>query len=110
MHIVVHITAGSKEEAEGIARALVEERIVACANLIPGVTSVYTWEGKTCKEEEVLIEAKTLRSRLDALLGRVKELHSYDVPEIVAMPIEGGSPAYLDWVTGSTREEGPRDS
>jgi periplasmic divalent cation tolerance protein len=103
MVLLVHITASSRAEAEAIARTLVEEKLAACANLIPGVTSIYTWEGKTCESEEVLLEVKTTRDRIDALIPRVKDLHSYDVPEIVAVPVEAGLPAYLDWVRDSTR-------
>ena len=105
-HLIVHITAGSQEEAERIGRTLVEERLAACANVIPGVTSIYTWEGKTCRESEFLIEAKTVADRFDALARRVREVHSYDVPEIVAFRVERGLPEYLDWVSGSTSEPG----
>ena len=108
MYLIVHITASSLEEAEKIGRALVEERLAACANLIPGVTSIYTWEGKTCESSEVLIEVKTVASSFDALARRVKDLHSYDVPEIVAFSVERGSPEYLDWVTKSTVPGGPK--
>ena len=76
--------------------------------LIPGVTSIYTWEGKTCESSEVLIEVKTVASSFDALARRVKDLHSYDVPEIVAFSVERGSPEYLDWVTKSTVPGGPK--
>lgn len=103
MHLLVHITASSREEAERIGRALVEERLAACANLIPGVTSLYTWEGKTCESSEVLIEAKTTASAFEDLARRVRELHSYDIPEIVALPVQTGSPEYLRWVSRSIR-------
>ena len=99
MHLIVHITASSREEAERIARALVEERLAACVNLIPGVTSLYTWEGKTCESSEVLLEAKTHASRFEDLSRRVRELHSYEVPEIVAFRVERGSGDYLEWVS-----------
>ena len=108
MYLIVHITASSREEAERIARALVEERLAACVNIIPGVTSIYTWEGKTCESSEVLLEAKTRASRFDALAKRVRELHSYDVPEIVAFRLEKGSPDYLDWVSRATEEMPPK--
>ncbi len=106
MHLIVHITAGSQEEAEMIGRTLVEERLAACANVIPGVTSIYTWKGETCRESEVLIELKTLEEHFDALARRAREVHSYDVPEIVAFRVERGLPEYLDWVADST---GPQD-
>lgn len=104
-YIGVHITASSREEAETIGRALVEERLAACANLIPGVTSIYTWEGKTCESAEVLIEVKTLASRFEALASRVRKIHSYEVPEIVAFPLVEGSRPYLEWVSRSAGEE-----
>ena len=105
MHLIVHITAGSREEAEKIGRTLVEERLAACANVIPGVTSLYRWKGEICRESEFLIELKTVSERFEDLARRAREVHSYDVPEIVAFRVEDGLPEYLDWVTESTSPE-----
>lgn len=98
---IVFITAGSAEEAERIAHALVEERLAACVNIVSGVTSVYRWEGQVQRDAEVLLILKTVESRLPALIRRVEDLHSYDVPEVIALPITGGSPEYLAWLADS---------
>ena len=97
---VVLMTAGSSEEAERIADALVAEMLAACVNVLPGVISVYRWEGELQRDEEWLLVAKTTREVLDDLVQCVKALHSYDLPEIIALPIEGGSEAYLRWIDG----------
>ena len=101
-NLMVFVTASSTEEAETIARAMVEERLAACANLVPSVSSVFRWEGRIEREEEVLIILKSRRMLLDRLVERVRELHSYEVPEVVALPIVGGSDAYLDWLRKET--------
>jgi len=100
--VVVFVTAASAEEAEKIARALVEEKLAACGNVIPGLKSIFRWEGEMCAEDEVLLVLKTRRERFDAVVRRIKELHSYDVPEIVCLPIVAGSEDYLDWVRQET--------
>jgi len=97
-HLVVLMTTGSKEEAERIAETLVSEQLAACVNLIRGVTSIYRWAGKTQHDQEWLLLAKSRRDVLDGLLKRVQELHSYDVPEIIALPLAGGSEPYLHWI------------
>jgi periplasmic divalent cation tolerance protein len=81
-----------------LCRALVEERLVACANLVDGATSVYRWEGTIEEAGECLAVLKTTESRLSALEARVLALHPYDVPELVVLPVSGGSGTYLDWV------------
>jgi periplasmic divalent cation tolerance protein len=96
--LVVLVTAGSQEEAERIAHALVAEMLAACVNLIPAVTSVYRWEGQVQSDQEWLLVAKSRRDVLDDLVRRVQALHSYDVPEIIALPLVGGSDAYLRWI------------
>ena len=96
--LVVLMTAGSQEEAEKIAQALVGEMLAACVNVVPGVTSVYRWEGEVQSDQEWLLVAKSRRDVLDDLVQRVQALHSYDVPEILALPVAGGSEAYLRWV------------
>lgn len=101
--IVVFVTCGSEEEALKIARALVEENLAACANIISSIRSIYRWEGKICDEKEWLLAIKTRQSRFEDLATRVKSLHSYSVPEIIALPIIGGSPTYLNWIEENTK-------
>ena len=96
--IVVLITTSSQAEADRIANALVAEMMAACVNVIPGVTSVYRWQGEVQRAQEWLLVAKSQKDVLDAVIRRVKELHSYDVPEIIALPLAGGHDAYLRWI------------
>ncbi|MBN1135967.1 MAG: divalent-cation tolerance protein CutA [Anaerolineae bacterium] len=96
--LVVLMTAGSREEADRIASALVGEMLAACVNVLPGVTSVYHWEGQVQRDQEWLLVAKSTREVLDDLVRCVQALHSYDLPEIVALPVVGGSEAYLRWI------------
>jgi periplasmic divalent cation tolerance protein len=90
-------------EAEGLARALVDEGLAACVNLIPGIRSFYRWEGQVQDDDEVLLVIKTGSVRREALAERVRELHSYDLPEVLALPAVGGSRRYLDWVREESR-------
>jgi periplasmic divalent cation tolerance protein len=102
--IVALITAPSKEVAERIARALVENRLAACVNLVAPIRSIYTWEGKTCDEEEVLLVVKTTLAAFEGgLMPLVTSLHPYQVPEIIALPIVRGSRGYLEWIERATR-------
>jgi periplasmic divalent cation tolerance protein len=96
--LVVLMTAGSQEEADLIAHSLVAEMLAACVNVLPSVTSVYRWEGQVQRDQEWLLVAKSRRDVLDDLVRRVQMLHSYDVPEIIALPLVGGSDAYLRWI------------
>jgi periplasmic divalent cation tolerance protein len=96
--VVVLMTAGSQEEADRVAHALVAEMLAACVNVIPAVTSIYRWEGEVQRDQEWLLVAKSHRDVLDDLVRRVQALHSYDVPEIIALPLVGGSDAYLRWI------------
>ncbi len=100
--IVVYITASSEEEARAIAGAIVEERLAACANILRNVRSVYRWEGKVQDDAEVLMIVKTKRALFGKLQARVKELHSYTVPEIIASPVVEGSTDYLTWLSEET--------
>jgi periplasmic divalent cation tolerance protein len=100
--IIVLVTCPNRRVAGSIARALVVEHLAACANIIPGLTSIYRWEGKLCRDREVLVLVKTRRSRFAALARRVRGLHPYSVPEIIALPVALGSQAYLTWVTEAT--------
>ena len=88
--------------AARIAEALVDERLAACVNVLPGVESVYRWDGRVERAGEVLLVIKTVRARLDALTARVVELHPYECPEVVALDIAGGLPAYLAWIADAT--------
>ena len=100
--IVILITAGSSEEAAAIARALVDEHLAACVNVVPGVRSLFFWEGKTQEADEVLLICKSRMPLMDAVIARVRSLHSYTVPEIIALPVVAGLPSYLSWVREST--------
>jgi periplasmic divalent cation tolerance protein len=100
--IVVYVTAGSAAEGDRLARALVEERLAACVNRVAPVHSVYRWEGKLEQSEEQLLIIKTQKERFSALEKRVRELHSYAVPEIIALPIIDGSQDYLRWLSEQT--------
>ena len=101
---VVFITAGGQAEAELIATALVEERLAACVNLLGQCRSVYRWQGRINHDDEVLLVVKTRRALFSKLQQRVAELHSYDVPEIIALDIQNGSPAYLDFLNNSLQD------
>jgi periplasmic divalent cation tolerance protein len=98
--LVVLMTAGSQEEADRIANTLVAEMLAACVNVIPGMTSVYRWEGAVQRDQEWLLVAKSTRQALDDLVRGVQAIHSYDLPEIIALPIVGGSEGYLRWLDG----------
>jgi len=102
MHMVVFITVGKSEEAEKIGRALVKERLAACVNVIGPMRSVYWWKGKIEEAKEHLLIVKTTGENLEGLTSRVKGLHSYEVPEVIALKIEGGSDDYLRWVEENT--------
>ncbi len=101
MFVSVFVTAANKIEAGKIAGELVKERLVACVNIIENVTSVYRWEGKIEKSPEVLMIMKTKKSIFVKLAKRIKALHSYSLPEIIALPIEKGSKEYLKWIEKS---------
>lgn len=96
--VVIFITAGSGEEARQIASALVGERLAACVNIVPGVHSVYRWAGKVEEGQEALLIVKSRHEILEQLITRVRELHSYEVPEIIALPLLAGDAAYLHWL------------
>ncbi|RMD90648.1 MAG: divalent-cation tolerance protein CutA [Calditrichaeota bacterium] len=98
MEIVVFCTAPDQEIAEQIAQTLVEERLAACCNLIPKLTSIYFWQGKIQKDSEILLIIKTDRKLFSKLEAKIKELHPYEVPEIISMAIDQGSNDYLKWM------------
>jgi periplasmic divalent cation tolerance protein len=96
--IVVLSTCGSREEAEKLAQALVEQRLAACVNVIPGVTSFYRWQGKLESSAEWLMLIKSSRERFEQLRLALEKAHSYDLPEVIALPIVDGAPNYLNWI------------
>jgi periplasmic divalent cation tolerance protein len=101
-HYSIYITTPDRETAHAIARALVEERLAACANVFAPVFSIYRWEGAVHEDGEVALIAKTSADRMAALIERVKALHPYQVPCIVAWPIADGYQPYLDWISAET--------
>ncbi|HET6900798.1 MAG TPA: divalent-cation tolerance protein CutA [Vicinamibacteria bacterium] len=96
--VVVLSAIGAQPEAQQIARTLVDERLAACVNIVPGVTSVYRWKGAVEQEPELLLVIKTVAERVDALKARLVELHPYELPEVVVLPIGGGHAPYLAWI------------
>jgi periplasmic divalent cation tolerance protein len=96
--LVVYITAPNEDEAAGIARALVEAKLAACVNIVRDIRSIYSWQGKIEDDKEVLMIAKTRLKLFSALKAKVLEMHSYSVPEIIAMPIVDGSEEYMNWL------------
>ena len=100
--IIILVTAGSETEAEKIARALVEERLAACVNIVSPIRSIYRWEDKVQDDREWLLVIKTQSTHFAAIEARVKALHSYQVPEVIALPIVAGSEPYLDWLKSAT--------
>jgi periplasmic divalent cation tolerance protein len=99
--VVVLVTTPDADTAARIARTLVEEKLAACGNVLPGVRSIYRWQGKVEEAQETLLVLKTARARFKEIVDRVRALHPYEVPEVVAVPIEAGFDGYLDWVVGS---------
>jgi periplasmic divalent cation tolerance protein len=100
--LVVLVTTSTRDEAAAIAEALVSERLAACVNIVAAIESIYRWEGKVTCDSEALMIIKTTSDRYPELERRVKELHSYSTPEVIAMKIERGSAQYLNWVRDST--------
>jgi periplasmic divalent cation tolerance protein len=101
--VVVLSALGAPPDAQRIARTLVEERVAACVNIVPGITSIYRWKGAVEQEGEVLLVIKTMAQQVDALKARLLELHPYELPEVVVIPIVGGHGAYLAWIAEQVR-------
>ncbi len=102
-YIVVYITTGSVSEAKKIGSTLVEEKLVACSNIISPIRSIYSWKGKICDDKEALMILKTKKKLFKQIVKRVEKLHSYEVPEIIAIPIIEGSSKYLSWLKAETK-------
>jgi periplasmic divalent cation tolerance protein len=100
---VVYMTFGNKKEARSIGKILVEERLVACVNIIDSVNSLYIWQDKLQDDQEVIMIAKTASDRMEMVIERVKALHSYECPCIVGLQISAGNPEFLNWITGTVR-------
>src|SRR5689334_5723954 len=103
--LIIFVTAPNEEEASRLATALVEERLAACVNIVPAITSIYRWQGNVTRDSETLLIIKSSESRYSELERRVKDLHSYTTPEVIALKIERGSEAYLQWLRESVTEE-----
>jgi periplasmic divalent cation tolerance protein len=103
--VLVLSTVDSPELAAKIARAVVEAGEAACVNIVPGLRSVYRWQGKICDDEEILLLIKSTAKRFEALRAHIRRLHTYQVPEIIAVPIQAGDPDYLEWLAAQTSTE-----
>ena len=104
-HKLVLSTAGSKDEAEKIARALVERGLAACVNIIPQVQSIYRWQGKVEEAQEFLLLIKTVGSAFEQVRDTINQLHSYELPECISLEIADGSLAYLEWIEDSVQRQ-----
>lgn len=104
---ITFITVGNADQAYNIAKTVVEENLAACVNIVPAVRSIYRWKGELCDDAECLLLAKTTRDVFPLLKARVKALHTYEVPEIIAVPVQDGHEPYLEWVVNETRKPAP---
>jgi len=99
---LIYMTAGSLDEARRLAEAVIGERLAACVNIIPGMKSLYHWQGRVAEDEEVVVIAKTRAGLVDRLTARVRAIHSYDCPCVVAILIAPGNPDFFDWIAAET--------
>ena len=99
---IIYSTTGDEKEARKIARKLVEEKLVACVNILPKIESIYRWQGNIEEDSECILLAKTTDKNIERTIQRIKEIHSYDVPDIVTIPITSGLKDYLNWVEDET--------
>ena len=102
MHIVIFVTAEDRQQADKIAEKLVADKLIACANVVPGIQSIFRWKGKVDRAQEVLLILKSRRRHFPKIIKTVQALHSYEVPEVIALPIIEGNKDYLKWLTDST--------
>jgi periplasmic divalent cation tolerance protein len=105
--IVVVTTVGTEEQAYLIAREIVARRQAACVNIVPGIRSIYRWKGKICKDGELLLLVKTLESELEGIQDTIRELHNYELPEILSFNVSHGERRFLEWIAGSVDKEAP---
>lgn len=103
--MLVYVTAPNRDEALALARSVVGERLAACANVLGDITSVYWWDGKLNEDAEVALVLKTRAERVEALTARLRQLHSYSCPCVVALPITAGNPDFLAWIGAETRQD-----
>ena len=108
-YVLVIVTTANKEEAVKIVRSLLKERLIACANILGPVSSRFWWQGKIDEAKEFMVFMKSSKNLFERLSERVREIHSYDVPEIIALPIIEGSPPYLDWLKSCLQPVGEDD-
>ncbi len=102
---LIYMTAGSKEEARNVGKALVESKLAACVNIIDGMNSLYMWKGKLQDDREVVLIAKTAENRVQDLIAKVKSVHSYDCPCILSIPVEGGNQDFVDWIINEVKRK-----
>lgn len=107
--VFLYITADTPEEAAAIGRSLVEERLAACVNILGGITSFYWWEGEVQQGAETALIAKTRADLTDAITARIKQLHGYTCPCVVALPIQGGNQDFIDWIAAETAGSGSQE-
>jgi periplasmic divalent cation tolerance protein len=103
--IVVVTTVGTEEQAYLIAREIVARRQAACVNIVPGIRSIYRWKGKICKDGELLLLVKTLEEEFEGVAATIRELHSYELPEILSFSVSRGEQGFLDWIAGSVDKD-----
>jgi periplasmic divalent cation tolerance protein len=103
MRVVIFVTCADKKQARRIAQGLIKARLAACVNIVDKIESLFWWQGKVDCAKEVLLVIKSRRQKVAAIISKVKSLHSYDCPEIIALPIVAGSPSYLRWIDESVR-------
>jgi periplasmic divalent cation tolerance protein len=103
--IVVVTTVGTEEQAYLIAREIVARRQAACVNIVPGIRSIYRWKGKICKDGELMLIVKTLEGELEGVMDTIRELNSYEIPEILSFNVSHGEQRFLEWIAGSVDKE-----
>ena len=103
--IVVITTVGTEEQAYLIAREIVARRQAACVNVVPGIRSIYRWKGKICKDGELLLIVKTLEGEFEGVAATIRELHSYELPEILSFNVSHGERRFLEWIAGSVDKD-----
>lgn len=103
--VLLYVTASGEDEARRIGRALVDEHLAACANVIPGMRAIYRWQGVVVEESEAVLIVKTRETLAHEVTARIKALHGSELPCVVVLPISGGNEAFLDWITAETEEK-----